>query len=508
MTLNHNARVAVLSCTPMAVISGPEGNPILEPLDVRWHRARMSLSFGTNINASEVCVDGLEVGDARSRVAARARTAEPKPFSVFFLDSDVIVPNDGFTKLFYHLKTKPEIDIACGVYVVKGAPPFDPLIYQGNGMGAFWDWAVGDILTTKQHGITACHMGLTLIRTSLFDRMAEAGLITGDGTDQEGKPFFKTESARKSTVKGIETYRGTEDIYFCGLAEKVGCQILVDTSVLGGHVDRKSGIVFGLPGNSAPIERAKWLPLPDGSGRRKDRVEADESEVTCSCVRPSVSGVGTTCDADCPKCKGYGKVKAPLKLAIDLGAGESRREWPGHKTYTLDARRGSGADYCQELPKLNLPDDHFDLVASKHSFEHVGRWDQELLWAECYRVCKPGGKLEVIVPNAEWAANKIAAGETDTHVLNVLYGAQEEDDEIGRQYNTHFFCYTPAILKALAEKAGFTDVVVKSYLDDPELGYHMTCTGTKPAAENQPETKPECNGKVEAATHEHLVAVQ
>lgn len=456
---DHNARVAVVTCTPLAKVTGPLGNTIYDPISPLWHRARMGLSYATNINAAEMCVDGLEVGDARSRVAARCREMKPKPAFLFFLDSDVIVPQDAFTKLFYRLKANPHIDVAAGVYVVKGAAPYDPLIYRENGEGAFWDWAVGDLLTTKQHNIRAVHMGLTLIRVSLFDRMIEAGVVHGDGTDQDDEPFFCTQNYRVDSPAGVATFKGTEDIYFFGKARKIPgeCQIMIDTSVLAGHHDKATGITYGLPGDTSPVERAGWLPLPDGSGLRKDRKAADA---------------------------------AGLKLAIDLGAGESRREWPGHVTYRLDPRLCCKPDYCQELPRLNLPDNHYDLVASRHSFEHVGRWEQELLWAECFRICKPGGSLEVIVPSMEWAAAKIVEGEIDTHVLSVLYGAQEQDEEIGRAFNVHYFGYTPKIITALAEHAGFVDVQVQDYHTDPGMGYHMVCKATKPVPKETMKTEP------------------
>lgn len=449
---SFNARLAVVVCTPMAKIANADGALVYEPLDPRWHRGRMQLSFGTNINTSEMSVDGMEVGDARSRVAGRVVQMSPKPFCVFFLDSDVVVAPDSFTKLFYHLKTRPEIDIACGVYVAKGSPPFEPLIYQGNGMGAFWDFAVGDILTTKTHGITGCHMGLTLIRSTLFDRLLKARLVNGDGIDQGDKPFFCTEQYRRDTPKGVETYRGTEDLFFCHLGAQLDppLQILVDTSVLAGHVDRKTGICYGLPGDCSPIERAMWMPLPDGSGRRKDRVAADKD----------------------------GKL-----IAIDLGAGESRREWEGYVTYTLDSRKDSGADYCQPMEALNLPPDHYDLVASRHAFEHVARFDQERLWQQAFMICKPGGKIEIIVPNVEWAAAKIQAGEFDLHVMNVLYGGQEGSPGLPREENTHKFGYTPKIARALAEGAGFVDVEIADFRSNPELCYHLILKARKPAPE-------------------------
>ena len=169
-----------------------------------------------------------------------------------------------------------------------------------------------------------------------------------------------------------------------------------------------------------------------------------------------------------------------LKLAIDLGAGGTRRQWDGYVTYTLDARPETCPDYCQDLLMLNLPDEHFDLVASSHAFEHVGRWDQEQLWTEVFRVCKPGGKLEVIVPNVAWAAEKIHQGQEDGHTLNVLYGAQEAHG-YAREFNLHYFGYTPAILRALAEGAGFVDVTTESWKENHELGYHLVCRATRPA---------------------------
>ena len=487
----HNARLAVVTSTPMARHANADGVLVYEGLDPRWHRARMGLSFGTNINTTEICADGMEIGNARSQVASGARKMNPKPFCTFFLDRDVVPAPDAWTKMFYYLKTRPEIDVVCGIYCAKGAAPFDPLIYQGNGMGAFWDFAVGDILTTKTHGITACHMGLTLIRTSLFDRLIAAGLVHGDGDDQEDCPFFKTVRYDKDKSR----FSGTEDIYFCALGEKLDppMQILVDTSVLAGHIDRRTGISYGLAGNTSPIERAKWLPLPDGSGLRKDRKEADEWTTECECDLCNGTKVwrgyrDDETESTCPKCNGVGttKVPTPMRLAIDLGSGETRREWPGYITYTLDTRPGAETDYVQDLCALNLPLDHYDLVASRHAFEHIGRWDQERLWKQVFAITKPGGKIEIIVPNLEWAAARIVEGEVDFHALNVLYGSQELEAEMGREFNHHKFGYTPAIIRALAEQAGFAEIEIKDYHSDPDLAYHLILTAVKPEAKEVP----------------------
>lgn len=428
-----NQRVGVAFCSPHRKIRLPNGQEIIDTVTIDWHRKRTALSTGTNINFIEFFADGMEVGDARNQVARRCLAHDPNPEYLFFLDDDVLPEYDAFTKLFFRLKTMPQYDIACGVYVCKWINPPDPLIYAGDGGGAFWDWAVGDLLTTEGHGITSVHMGLTLIRTSLFQKMLDAGVVNDE------TPFFKTVKENHRDSKGVMRNRaGTEDIWFCKLAAQVGAKILVDTSVLAGHVDKTRGITWGLPPDCPPVQRAKWMTKEDQ------------------------------------------KESAPDKLALDLGAGGHKRAWPGHRTYTTDLRPDAKPDYVQDTRYLNLPTGHFDLVASSHHLEHIPRWDQKRAWDEIYRVTKPGGAIEHVVPSIEWAAAKILDGQADEHVFNVLYGAQEAHG-YARELNLHYFGYTKDIAKGLAQLVGFETVTCEDWRDRPELGYNLIIRGTKPA---------------------------
>lgn len=430
-----NERIAVAFCSPHRKIRLRNGREITDTITVDWHRRRTALAVGTNINFIEWFADGYEVGEARDMVARKTLRHSPRPEYVFFLDDDVLPEWDAFTKLFFRLQTHPGYDVAAGVYACKQL--CDPLIYAGDGLGPYWDWTIGDLLTTDGHGITGTHMGLTLIRTSLFQRMLDAGVASDD------VPFFKTVKEQKVINGAIATRSGTEDLYFYKLANdpRVGVKVIVDTSVLAGHIDKETGITWGLPENSPPVMRAKWVT-------GADRKEGEGKE---------------------------------LKLALDIGAGGRRREWPGHQTFTTDIRPDAKPDYVQDTRLLNLPSDHFDLTASSHHLEHLGRFDQESAWAEIFRVTKPGGATEHVIPNVEWAGEKIAAGEMDEDVMNVLYGAQESHG-YEREYNLHYFGYTPAVALALAEAAGFVDVTVESYKDRPELGYNLIVRGTKPEA--------------------------
>lgn len=434
-------KVCLAICTPLPMRRVGD-RLVHETISPLWHRARSALSMPSNINTFEVFADGMEVGEARSMVAAQCLAHEPPPTYLFFLDYDVEPSPDAVAKLFFRASTLPDYDIYAGVYCLKRPGCPEPLVYGDNGQGPIWDWTVGDLLTTESHGVKSVHMGLTLIRVSLFQRLKDAGLVHGDGTGLDDEPFFKTIHEEREVKNGRSTLRmGTEDIYFCDKVAKLGGKILVDTSVLAAHRDKNTGVAYGLPTGFGPAKRAKWMT-------GADHEEADENS---------------------------------LKLALDIGAGGTRREWPGHKTYTTDIRADTKPDYVQDTRKLNLPSDHFDLVASSHHLEHIGRWEQETVWREMFRVCKPGGAIEHIVPNVEWAAKKIADGCIDEHVLNVLYGSQESHG-YKREFNTHFFGYTPTVGRALAEAVGFVDVSTESWLDNESLGYNLILRGKKPVA--------------------------
>lgn len=452
-------KVCIAICTPMPKKHGPTGELVYDTISPLWHRARSGLHMPTNINICEVFADGLEVGVARSQVAASCLNHNPPVEFLFFLDYDVLPLPDALTKLFFRARCYPDHDIFAGVYCCKGHNPPEPLIYGENGQGSIWNWTVGDILTTESHGVKSLHMGLTLIRTSLFQKMIDAGVVHGKGDSMDDEPFFKTINEYCDTPGVARLKAGTEDIYFCHKAIQAGAKILVDTSVLAGHEDKRTGVIYGLPYADGPAARAKWMPGQDGT--KQDQEEA----------------------------KKLGK-----KLALDIGAGGTRREWEGHITYTTDIRPGAG-DYCQDTLMLNLPPDHFDLVASSHHLEHIGRWDQEQVWGQIFKVCKPGGRIEHIVPSLDWAAQKLITDGPDEHVINVLYGAQEAHG-YARIYNLHYFGYTKSLGKALAEAAGFVNVMCEDWTDRPELGYNLIIRGDKPA--DKQIIKPEDIGTVES----------
>ena len=462
-------RAALAICTPVPYEVTKAGNVAAAMISIEWHRARMSLAVPTNWNSIELFIDGEEVGDARNIAVQKILALSAPPTFLFFLDYDVLPAPDALTKLIYRAACFPEHDIFCGVYTSKGSPG-EPLIYKANGHGPFWDWSIGDLLTgdTEADRITSCHMGLTLIRTSLFQRM------------DQSKPLFLTQGKTETQAGGVCKTRGTEDIYFCTRAvEAVGARILVHTSVLAGHQDFASRMIVGLPDDSPPVVRAKWL-------RHDSLIKCMDCAKTIPPkeMTTALQALGGWCQCD------PAKRPADTLKALDIGAGGQRRQWPGYRTFTTDIRRDTKPDYVMDSRLLNLPDESFDLTASSHHLEHIGRLDQERVWAEIFRITKPGGKCEHIVPNWVWAANKLIEAEKGyddsayEHVGNVCYGAQEAHG-YERIYNTHFMLYTPRIAKELAEGAGFVDVTTESYRENEGLGYNLIIQGRKPGGKKE-----------------------
>lgn len=443
--LPHEVRIGLAICTPMPYIQLRNGSRILDPLTVDWHRARMGLSTPTNFNQIQIQADGMEVGEARNATVKKCLSHDPVPEFLFFLDNDVLPSFDAITKLIYRARQHPEHDVYCGVYCAKGMSPPEPLIYAGDGQGPFWDWTVGDLLTTESHGITGTHMGLTLIRLSLFEDWP---------WDDENPWFYSANDVEVSDEGGIKTRRGTEDLWFYKQARERGrpLSIMVDTSVLAGHIDKGTGIVWGLDWNSDQVKRQKAL---------YDKSEEYQSE----------------------------------KKALDIGCGATRREWKGYQTYRLDIRPDVEPDYCQDSRSMNLPDNHFDLVASSHHLEHIPRWEQEAIWKEIFRVTKPGGQIEHIVPSLDWAGGKLFDADCDEHVMNVLYGAQEAHG-YERNYNLHYFGYTKSIAKELAESVGFEDVTCEDWRDNEDLNYNLIIRGQKPDKSHAGNGKPQAKKKV------------
>jgi SAM-dependent methyltransferase len=98
-------------------------------------------------------------------------------------------------------------------------------------------------------------------------------------------------------------------------------------------------------------------------------------------------------------------------FALSLGCGPDwRKKADTPKSIFLDICHFSQTiQHNLEFP-LPLPSDSCELIVAHHVFEHVHAWPNLLM--ECYRILRPGGLIEIVVPSYE----SINAYSDPTHV--------------------------------------------------------------------------------------------
>lgn len=264
--------------------------------------------------------------------------------------------------------------------------------------------------------VSGIGMGCTIIRVDTFNKLE--------------RPWFKTVDNMEAFFDGIPQVEcWTEDLYWCDKVIKAGGKIYADTSILCDHWDMTTGQPTSLEPNSLPLRRA------------------------------------TT------KTKGQKKI-------VDLGCGECKYETDEGDVLTVDIRDDVKPDYRSDLRKLPFASGEFDVCYSSHVLEHFPRNEVDTVLDEWIRILKPDGELRIIVPNIEWAADRIKEGVVDDNVLNVLYGAQTYSE------NSHYNGFTPKRLTEMLTARKFKRI------DVDLAGYNLMVRAWRVAPKNIPKLGP------------------
>ena len=169
-----------------------------------------------------IAVEGCEVGDAYNR-AIEGILAHPDLSQweyILTVESDNLMPNDGALKLITRMDEHPEFACIGGLYWTKGE----------GGVPQIWGDPKDPVVNFRPQPpnpgqlVECCGtgMGFNLWRLSMFKEVP--------------KPWFVT----KASANGV----GTQDLYFWGEARKQGFRCAIDCSVLVGHLDTNTGIVW------------------------------------------------------------------------------------------------------------------------------------------------------------------------------------------------------------------------------------------------------------------------
>lgn len=188
---------------------------------------------------------------ARDDLVEGARRAGSKFMQ--FLDDDVTVPPNILRMMLYEFSNvDDDVMVIGGIYCTKSSPA-TPLVFQEQGEGPFYKWALGEVFPCA---IVAA--GMMMIRMEVFDHLQKPWFKDVDGV-QEGKKY------------GLipEDYNGTnfainDDGFFCAKVRAAGFKVMAHGGVLGIHWNER-GDAFLLPDTSYPIRKEitrRWGNVP------------------------------------------------------------------------------------------------------------------------------------------------------------------------------------------------------------------------------------------------------
>lgn len=130
-------------------------------------------------------------------------------------------------------------------------------------------------------------------------------------------------------------------------------------------------------------------------------------------------------------------------MKLDVGSGPFPKA--GYRTCDMFV----GADYQCPMWRIPVEDGEVEAIWSSHALEHVGKAMVAPTLAEWFRVLRPGGLLELEVPDLRWVCRNWLEHQSDDWHMDTIFGNQEHEGEF------HKTGFTPAILERRLREAGF-----------------------------------------------------
>lgn len=138
--------------------------------------------------------------------------------------------------------------------------------------------------------------------------------------------------------------------------------------------------------------------------------------------------------------------KQPLMLDIGAGGYSSDSKFTSVDLFTK-------CDITASMESIPLPECSVEAIFSANALEHVGKKQIIPILQEWHRLLKPGGKLQIVVPDLEWACLWWLAHQEDRGwSLDILFGHQLHDGEY------HKTGFTPRLIWDYLQEAGGFEV--------------------------------------------------
>ena len=136
---------------------------------------------------------------------------------------------------------------------------------------------------------------------------------------------------------------------------------------------------------------------------------------------------------------------------------------------TVDYNWRGGLDVCWDITRgLPLDDNCVTGVFTEHCIEHVPLESGDLVLSEIYRVLKPGGRVRIVVPDAELYLTRYVGVLQQADDAQALPYAERDDFHgiyqpimsVNRIFHEHGhqFLYDWHMLSALMNRHGFTAI--------------------------------------------------
>lgn len=158
-------------------------------------------------------------------------------------------------------------------------------------------------------------------------------------------------------------------------------------------------------------------------------------------------------------------------MNIEFGCGDN----PLRKDYkTSDIRDIPGVDFaCPAWDIDNYVElNSVDIIFSRHMFEHLTFAQGKKTLETWYKILKPGGMVEMSLPNMDFHVNQWIKGKDMEHALAGFWGWQREGET--DVWDVHKSGYNEKTLKTLVEQHNF-----KKYKRLPTKPKHLWVTFIK-----------------------------
>ena len=355
-------------------------------------------------------VEKKPVDVARNEIVDLCLTTVPTGF-ILFRDDDVYTERDALNKLFKRftpaLRSDPMKNgdcIVAGTVWSKAVPPL-PMIYKEGSTASFEDWRMGELVECDVVG-----MGCTLIPIGVFPKMlpfVEEWVCTNELCPVHWDITYNKELTEKlknqcphclgklipmyfKTV--IDEWKGqsvffTEDTYFCLMAKEAGIKVFADTGVQTWHVD-DNGVQYGYHTELGPAWNDHgviyYWPNTDSKEVKEQKYED--------------------------------KKNGPIKL--NLGCGLADLEHFKNEGYlNVDLYTPNCDIKCdiRELSPIVYDKGQVDEIRASHVLEHLDREHVRFTVRGWLKALKPGGVLNIEVPDFHWAMDNFRKCEEEDH---------------------------------------------------------------------------------------------